>query len=111
MASSEPSMPHLKIAFPFPSLTANHLIGKVTAVTASPEQKVTIAVGSPGHEPFAATTNNINSFKRRLRPKMRAVASGQVRERPQYSWQWSATIPSSLAGAHSGGRSRTCPQV
>jgi hypothetical protein len=28
MTSSEPSMPHHKIAFPFPSLAANHLIGK-----------------------------------------------------------------------------------
>ena len=87
MTSSEPSMPHHKMAFTFPSLAANHWIGKLTAVTRTGEPTVTVAVGSPGHELCPATTNNINSFKRRLRPEMRAVASGQVRERPRYSWR------------------------
>ena len=31
--------------------------------------------------------NHVNSFKRSLRPKLRAVASGQVRERPRYRWR------------------------
>jgi hypothetical protein len=87
MTSSEPSMPPHKMASAFSELAANHLIGKVTAVTASPEKTVTIAVGGPGHEPCPATTKYINRFKRWLRPKMRAVASEQVRERPRYSWQ------------------------
>jgi hypothetical protein len=103
-------MPPHKIRFPFPSRAANYLIGKVTAVTGPAEWTVTIAVGSPGHEPCSATTNNINSFQRWLRPKMRAVASGQVRERPQYSWQCSATILPSLSGAHSWVAPAPAPQ-
>ena len=49
MTSSELSMPPRRMASAFSELAANHLIGKVTAVTAAPERTVTIAVAGPGH--------------------------------------------------------------
>ena len=87
MTFSEPSMPPHKIASAFSQLAANHLIGAVNAMNRRNERPLSIALRSGftmlvWQRSIMSTASSGGSG-----PNWRAVASGQVRERPRYPWQ------------------------
>ena len=108
MTSSELSMPPHRMASAFSELAANLLIGKVTAVTASPERTVTMAVAGPGH---GASGNS------QVHQSLQAVAPAQNAGRRVEAGAGATPVfvamirhdPSLVRWLSLVGRSRTCP--
>ena len=111
MTSSELSMPIHRMASAFSELAANHLIGKVTAVTVSPERTVTIAVAGPGHGALSGNSQ--------VHQQLQAVAPAENAGRRVGAGAGATPVSVAMIRHDTSlvrwlslvGRSRTCPFV